>query len=149
MIVASVLHASAVHADSDRVSWSLTVGHRVVHYQSDPAHHERPGLIALAYSPSRSDLFFGAATFRNSFRQRSVYAYAGKRYASPDLPMYLQLTAGLLSGYRGEHRDKIPLNRFGVAPAVIPSIGFAHDRYRGEVSVLGKSGLLFGWGVDF
>ncbi len=149
MIVASALVASSAQADSIEPSWSLTVGHRVVHYQSDPAHLNRPGLVALDYSPSHTDLFFGAATFRNSFRQRSVYAYAGKRYASPDSPLYLQLTAGLLSGYRGEHRDKIPLNRFGVAPALIPSIGFTRDRYRGEVSVLGKSGLLFGWGVDF
>lgn len=147
-----LLAASVVlpaHADIPDPAWSMTLGHRVMHYRDDPEHHERPGLIALDYSPAETDVFIGGATFLNSFRQRSTYAYAGKRYGAMDSPFYLQLTAGLLSGYRGEHRDKIPLNRFGVAPAVIPSVGFEHNGYRGEVFVLGNSGLLFGWGVDF
>ncbi len=149
MCLLSAAVALPAHADIPEPAWSMTLGHRVMHYREDPEHHERPGLVALDYSPADAEWFVGGATFLNSFRQRSTYAYAGKRYGANQSPFYLQLTAGLLSGYRGEHRDKIPLNRFGVAPAVIPSVGFEHNGYRGEVFVLGNSGLLFGWGVDF
>ncbi len=71
----------------------------------------------------------GGATFRNSFSQRSNYAYLGKRFDSDSYPVYLKLTGGLLQGYRGEYRDKIPLNRFGVAPAIIPRWAFASARW--------------------
>lgn len=149
LLAASAVSCAPAGAHETSAAWSLTVGHRVLHYSTDPDHHERPSLIAIDYRPAYRDVFFGGATFLNSFRQRSVYAYAGKRYSASGSPLYLQLTAGLLSGYRGEHRDKIPLNRFGVAPAVIPSVGFTHRSVRGEVFVLGNAGLLFGWGVDF
>lgn len=43
----------------------------------------------------------GSATFRNSFSQRSNYAYLGKRFDSDSYPVYLKLTGGLLQGYRG------------------------------------------------
>ncbi|MFC4729749.1 sn-glycerol-3-phosphate transporter [Coralloluteibacterium thermophilus] len=127
----------------------MSVGTHVHHYRSDPDHHERPGLLALDYSPAGSEWFVGGATFRNSFRQRSAYAYTGRRYAAQESPFYLQVTAGLLAGYRGEHRHKIPMNWLGVAPVVIPSVGVEVDRYRGELIVLGNSALMLGWGVDF
>ncbi len=85
--------------------------------------------------------------FRNSFSQRSNYAYLGKRFDSDSYPVYLKLTGGLLQGYRGEYRDKIPLNRFGVAPAIIPSVGVRFGPLGSELVLLGNSAAMINLGL--
>ena len=60
---------------------------------------------------------------------------------------YMKLTGGLLEGYKGEYRDKIPLNRFGVAPAIIPSLGARYDRVSAEVVLLGAAAAMVTVGV--
>jgi hypothetical protein len=51
------------------------------HYSPDPDHNNNQDLIGIERNQA-SGWVFGGATFRNSFRQRSNYAYVGKRYES-------------------------------------------------------------------
>lgn len=129
--------------------WTLVTSNLVTHHRNDPDHNNRPGLIGLEYSREDSRWLAGGATFRNSFNQRSQYAYVGLRFEAERLPVYAKLTGGLLQGYRGEHRDKIPLNRFGVAPAIVPALGVQMNRVSSEVIVLGASALALTVNYDF
>ncbi|WP_255505530.1 sn-glycerol-3-phosphate transporter [Alkalisalibacterium limincola] len=129
--------------------WTLVTSNLVTHHRSDPEHNNRPGLLGLEYSRADSDWLAGGVTFRNSFSQRSQYAYVGRRFDSGRFPVYAKLTGGVLQGYRGEHRDKIPLNRLGVAPAIVPAVGVQMNRVSSELVVLGASALALTVNYDF
>lgn len=116
------------------------------HFNPDPAHNNNQKLIGLEYRDELGKIA-GGATFLNSFSQRSHYAYAGKRFDSQQTPFYLKVTGGLIHGYHGEYKDKIPLNRYGVAPAIIPSAGLQIGKFGGEVVFLGNSALMINLGV--
>lgn len=139
------------------------------HYSKDPDHNENQRLINLEWTfaetdnvniqrPSggdwRDDIrwLVGAGTFKNSFDQRSTYIYGGGRYNYYDTETtraYAKVTAGLLHGYRGEYRDKIPMNRFGVAPAILPALGVEHHRVNLEMIPFGTAGVMFNIGYVF
>ncbi|MDV7392104.1 hypothetical protein RZS08_12145, partial [Arthrospira platensis SPKY1] len=106
------------------------------HYSDDPRHNNHQRMVNLEwiasseYGPGWTDRAFahapqtrwlvGAAAFRNSFGQDSTYLYGGFRRelsSSENTSTYVKLTGGLLHGYRGEFRDKIPFNNLGIAPA--------------------------------
>jgi hypothetical protein len=160
--------ASGVFLPGDRLLLQTSVWTR--HFNPQPDHTNNQDLInlewhapsstrfawqedsaAVARAPWLRDVTWlaGAATFRNSFAQRSTYLYGGGRYdmyASGNTRVYAKVTAGLLHGYRGEYRDKIPLNRLGVAPAVLPAVGVEHRRMNVEMVPFGKSGVMFNVG---
>lgn len=139
------------------------------HWSKDPDHHEKQRLINLEWTfaekdnvniqrPAGSDWrdeirwLVGGATFKNSFNQQSTYLYAGGRYdyfENETTRAYAKLTAGLLHGYRGEYRDKIPFNRFGVAPAILPAFGVEHHRVNFEMIPFGTAGVMFNIGYVF
>jgi len=73
----------------------------------------------------------------------------GRRFDSERFPIYAKLTGGVLQGYRGEHRDKIPLNRLGVAPAIVPTVGVQMNRVSSELVMLGTSALALTVNYDF
>lgn len=126
--------------------WYLQTSVYTRHFNPDPEHNNHQDLLGLEYN--RADgVLAGGATFRNSFSQRSNYAYLGKRFDSDSYPVYLKLTGGLLQGYRGEYRDKIPLNRFGVAPAIIPSVGVRFGPLGSELVLLGNSAAMINLGL--
>ena len=85
---------------------------------------------------------------KHSYGKRSYYGYAGKRYDFADTPFYAKVTAGLLYGYKDEYRDKIPFNRFEIAPVVIPSLGVKYRRLSAEVVLLGTAASLFNIGFE-
>lgn len=141
----AVLAAPAWAAD-DGDFWYLQTSVYTRHFNPDPEHNNHQDLLGLEYN--RADgVLAGGATFRNSFSQRSSYAYLGKRFDSDSYPVYLKLTGGLLQGYRGEYRDKIPLNRFGVAPAIIPSVGVRFGPLGSELVLLGNSAAMINLGL--
>lgn len=111
------------------------------HFSPDPEHNNNQNLIGLERHRDDSYLW-GAATFRHSFGGRSHYGYVGKRFDFAGTPFNAKLTAGLLHGYRGEYRDKIPFNRFGIAPAVIPSLGASYRRVGVDVVLLGTAATM-------
>ena len=85
----------------------------------------------------------------NSFGQFSQYLYGGLQWRPIEehQPFYVKVSAGLLHGYHGEYQDKIPFNHYGIAPAIVPSVGYCYIRYCGEFVVLGGAGALFMVGV--
>lgn len=116
------------------------------HFNPDSDHNNNQDLIGLERHRADSYLW-GAATFRHSFGDRSYYAYGGKRFDFEGTPFNVKLTAGLLHGYRGEYRDKIPLNRFGVAPAIIPSVGVSYQRVGADLVLLGAAAVMVNVGI--
>lgn len=128
--------------------WVVQTSVYTRHFSPDPEHNNRQNLIGLERNEA-SGLVYGAATFRNSFAQRSVYGYVGKRFDSSRYPVYLKVTGGLLHGYRGEYRDKIPLNRYGVAPVIIPGVGVNLGLVSAEAVLLGASAAMLNVGLRF
>lgn len=135
-------------ANDDKGFWYAQTSLYTRHFSPDPDHNNHQDLIGLERNQA-SGLVIGGATFRNSFSQRSYYTYAGKRYDMADYPVYLKLTGGVIQGYRGEYRDKIPLNRFGVAPVIIPSVGAHYGPVAAEVVLLGFNAAMVTTGVRF
>jgi hypothetical protein len=121
----------------------------VLHYQPDPDHNDYPWLVGFEYE-SRTHWSAGVASFRNSFDQPSSYWYAGKRWflAPAAENLYVKLTGGLLLGYDAPYEDKIPLNRDGVALAVIPAVGYQFQGFNAQFVVLGGAGFMFSLGID-
>ncbi|MCP8464356.1 sn-glycerol-3-phosphate transporter [Pseudomonas sp. ZM23] len=141
------LGCAAAQAGSEGF-WYLQTSVYTTHWSNDPEHNNHQELIGL--ERNRADgVVWGGATFKNSFSQRSNYAYAGKRFDWDGTPFYAKVTGGALQGYRGDYRDKIPLNRFGVAPAIIPSLGANLGRVGTELVVLGNAAAMVNVGVRF
>ena len=130
---------------------SLVFGPYVYHYYYDPKHTDTPWLTGLEWGPRGSWVDYGAAYFRNSFDQPSIYAYASKRWFVHDEPegVYLKLTAGPLYGYRGPYEDKVPFNHNGLAWAIIPGLGYQYHAFSGQLVFLGGAALLLTFGYDF
>lgn len=62
---------------------------------------------------------------------------------------YVKVPAGFIHGYRGEHRDRIPLNQLGVAPAILPAAGIEIGRTHVELVFFGDRGLMLAAGIAF
>lgn len=135
-------------SQKDKGFWYAQTSVYTRHYSPDPEHNNHQDLIGIERNQA-SGWVWGGATFRNSFRQRSNYAYVGKRYDSSEYPVYLKVTGGLLQGYRGDYKDKIPLNRYGVAPVIIPSIGTHYGPLAAELVFLGANAAMVTTGVRF
>ncbi|AGE28028.1 MULTISPECIES: hypothetical protein [Pseudomonas] len=134
--------------EDDKGFWYAQTSVYTRHFSPDPDHNNKQNLIGLERNEA-SGFVYGGATFRNSFGQRSYYAYAGQRYDMTDYPVYLKITGGAIQGYRGKYRDKIPLNRLGVAPVVIPSVGTYYGPVAAEVVLLGLNAVMVTTGVRF
>ena len=141
-------HALAEDDAQGKGFWYAQTSVYTRHYSPDPEHNNHQDLIGIERNQA-SGWVFGGATFRNSFRQRSNYAYVGKRYDSSEYPLYLKVTGGLLQGYRGDYKDKIPLNRYGVAPVIIPSVGTHYGPLAAELVFLGANAAMVTSGVRF
>jgi hypothetical protein len=126
--------------------WYAQTSVWTTHFDPQPDHNNNQELIGLERHRDDSYLW-GGATFRHSFGERAWYGYAGKRFQFADTPFNAKLTGGLLYGYRGEYRDKIPLNRFGIAPAVIPSVGVNYQRVGVDLVLLGGAATMVNIGV--
>ncbi|WP_407074091.1 MULTISPECIES: sn-glycerol-3-phosphate transporter [unclassified Pseudomonas] len=128
--------------------WLVQTSVYTRHFSPDPKHNNQQQLIGLERNEG-SGLLYGAATFRNSYDQQSAYGYVGKRFENADYPVYVKVSGGLMYGYRGQYRDKIPFNRFGVAPVIIPSVGVHLGPVTAEAVLLGFSATMVNVGVRF
>jgi hypothetical protein len=119
-----------------------------VHFDSDSSHDNSQSLILGEWNVTEQWLL-GASFFDNSFGQSSQYVYGGFRFRPFDSlqQLYFKITAGLVHGYSGEYQDKIPFNKYGIAPAIIPSVGYCIDRFCSEIVIFGTAGLLLTFGV--
>jgi hypothetical protein len=118
------------------------------HFSYDPAHVDKQKLILGEWNITEQWLV-GASFFDNSFGQPSQYIYGGWRYRPFEQlqPFYFKVSAGLTHGYKDQYRDKIPFNHSGIAPVVIPSVGYCFSRVCSEVILFGGAGLLVTLGV--
>ncbi len=121
------------------------------HYDAD---HQQSYLFDAEYHFKETWLggqwIAGMALFQNSFGQFSQYLFGGLvwRPIEEHQPFYIKLTAGPLHGYSGQYQDKIPGNSSGVAPAIIPGIGYCVKRYCGEFVLLGTNAALLTIGMS-
>lgn len=134
VLAAACQTARAAAADGDPW-WDVTApGHWRVAVSPFTQHlHNKPEyeyVWAVGVERQRDDAWmYGVSYINNSFGQPTGYVYAGRQY--PDVfevrRLYLQWTAGVLYGYKGEYQHRVPLNYGGFAPAVIGSIGWHFD----------------------
>jgi hypothetical protein len=130
--------------------WDLTLSPYTFHWSQNPEH--RPVKLVAMDSHLTGGRFCGLALFTNSFGQESAYLYVGQQWdgiwGNPKL--FTKVSAGLLYGYRDQYKNKIPLNQMGIAPAIIPSIGYTFTpKDSAQVFVLGNAGLLFAYSRSF
>jgi hypothetical protein len=136
--------------DEPAARWVLSTSVYTRHFHPSPDHNNHQRLLSAERIRDDGRLI-GLAFFRNSFDQPSTLAFVGQRWDSTErLPgAYLKLIGGFLHGYKGEYRDKIPFNRFGIAPVVIPSVGWQYGRGAIEMVLFGNSGVMWTVGYTF
>ncbi len=131
----------------------VVYGPSAIHFNPSPDHVHWNHLVGLelltprwaAFGASRTIL--GFTSFDNSFGQPSQYLYAGLEWDVGRLgggTVFGSITAGLLRGYRDEYQDKIPFNGLGIAPAIIPAIGWRYRQFGIWMTLLGFNGLMYG-----
>jgi hypothetical protein len=130
----------------------LTYGPWAYHFSQSDEHVSFNHLLGVELVSTRWTFWradrslAGFALFDNSFGQFSQYAWFGQewdwaRFAGGDV--FVNVTAGLLHGYREPHQDKIPFNSAGIAPVIIPTLGVRWGRFSLQATVLGTNGFLF------
>lgn len=124
-------------------------GGSYIHFRSSDE-HDGSNLFASLEAVRSDNWLYGLGLFDNSFGQFSQYLYAGKQWHlnGKMKNFHFKVTAGLIHGYKDEYKNKIPMNDFGIAPAIIPGFGYKKNRLGGDVILLGNSGLLFTVGYD-
>jgi hypothetical protein len=151
-IGAPFAHAEQSSTDSLQQPYRLTLQTSVAtrHFHPDPAQNNHQDLLNLEWNYD-SNLLVGAAAFRNTFRQSTQLVYWGAKFhpiqTAPGI--YLKVVGGLLHGYRGEYRDKIPFNKYGTAPVILPAAGYCYKQVCSELIVFGTAGAMLTAGVRF
>ena len=126
--------------------YELFISPHTHHWSTNPQHRQVYLLSLSKRLPD--DRFCGASLFTNSFGQPSIYAYVGRTWPQPldRFPrLYTRLSAGIMYGYVGEYKNKVPLNVGGFSPAAIPSLGYRLSSQTSvELHLLGTAALMFG-----
>ncbi|TAG01413.1 MAG: sn-glycerol-3-phosphate transporter [Burkholderiales bacterium] len=138
--------------DGDRVFFQYSVYNK--HWTKNPEHVNRNHLLNFQIQSNYDRVWgadktlFGLAFFKNSFGQPSQFLYWGQQWDFNDY-FYAKVSAGLLHGYKGKYKDKIPFNKLGVAPAILPTLGMRYKNASVEAIILGNSALMIGVGYTF
>jgi hypothetical protein len=138
--------------DGDRIFFQYSVYTK--HRTYNPEHVDRNHLLRFEIQSNYDRVWgadktlFGVAFFKNSFGQPSQYVYWGQKWDFNDY-VYAKVSAGLLHGYKGKYRDKIPANKLGIAPGIIPTLGVKYKDVSVEAIILGTSALMIGVGYTF
>jgi hypothetical protein len=130
--------------------WRVTVSPAATYHFSRSPDHKAVVLLGLEKQYANSTLL-GGALFTNSFGQPSAYAYGGKHIANLMAiePLFLQWTVGVVYGYKGEFKDKVPLNYQGFSPVGVVSLGWKFNRtYSAQLNLLGTSAVMLQFSAD-
>lgn len=109
--------------------------------------HKAVGAVTLSRLLP-NERFCGFSLFRNSFGQPSAYAFTGWSWptlfeSQPNI--YGTVSAGIIYGYVGKYKNKVPLNVGGFAPVVIPAVGYRlSPKAAVELQILGTAAVMFG-----
>ena len=140
---------SSEPGDWDVVAWNAQTSLYTYHFDPDPEHVNNQKLIGLE-AMFANDWVAGVAFFDNSFGQNSKYLFVGKSWTiSKSGLWYFKLTGGLLHGYKEPYEDKIPLNDLGIAPAILPALGFRYKWFLAELQVAGTAAMMITAGFRF
>jgi hypothetical protein len=141
--------SSPARAPSDP-TWRLIIApYTVVHFSYSPDHKQVIVLGAEREHPN--GVVWGGTVFDNSFGQPSAYGFVGQRLYgwSPWDALYAEWTVGILYGYTGQYKHKVPLNYNGFAPGAVGGVGWKFTKtVAGQVNILGTSALMFQLSVD-
>ncbi|SUO95469.1 hypothetical protein [Suttonella ornithocola] len=156
-LLAGVMLSTVVNAQSyqqpinDSIHWQgndklrFRTSIYTVHYHPSNEHNNHQKLINAEYI-RKNNWLFGLALFHNSFNQPSQYLYIGKdwRFWEPYPELYLRatLTAGLLHGYTGKYKNKIPFNKYGIAPAILPILAIDYKSVFIEANFFATAGMM-------
>jgi len=129
--------------------WSVHFSIYTKHFDPEPDHNNDQNLIAVE-AQFQNDWIAGAAVFDNSFGQDSQFLFVGKTWPIARSPhWYFKLRAGLLHGYKEPYEDKIPMNGLGIAPAIVPAIGFRYRWAFLEANIAGAAAVTLHAGFHF
>jgi hypothetical protein len=129
--------------------WHIQTSVYTKHFDPDPEHVNHQNLLGVE-ALMENNWLFGLAVFDNSFGQNSQYLYTGKQWALFHSDFwYFKITGGILHGYKEPYEDKIPLNGWGFAPAILPSIGFKYKFFLTEVNIAGTAAVTVTAGIAF
>ena len=129
--------------------WLIQASVWTDHFDTEQAHTKHQNLIGVEWWAA-NNWIMGAAAFKNSFGQPSQVVYLGKLWRPLDsFPLaHVKLVGGLLHGYKGEYKDKVPFNSDnGIAPLLLPSIGLSGKRFTTDLVFFGTAGALLTIGV--
>lgn len=129
--------------------WRIAFSVYTKHFDPDPDHVNDQNLVGVE-AHFNNDWLAGAAVFDNSYGQDSQFVYVG--YSWPIMRSeywYVKLMGGLLHGYKEPYEDKIPLNGLGIAPAIVPSLGFKYRRVFAEANLGGLAVVTVTVGFSF
>jgi hypothetical protein len=133
-----------------RAFWRFYGSPLTVHFNPDPEHRAVYSLGVERQHPG--GFLLGAGAFRNSFGQPSVYVYAGQRFDAPiaSVPeFFLQVSAGVLYGYKEPYEDKVPFNHHGVSPGAVVAAGWMiTPTFSAQINLLGDSALMLQFSFD-
>jgi hypothetical protein len=138
--------------DGDRIF--VQYGVYNVHFNPQPDHVNRNHKVTIQIYSNYDRVWgadktiFGISLLKNSFGQPTQYLYWGQKWDFGE-HFYAKITAGLIHGYKGQYRDKIPFNKAGVAPAIIPTFGVQYKDVSVEGMLLGASAFMVGVGYTF
>jgi hypothetical protein len=127
------------------------MGSAYTYHFSYSAEHRHVYMLGLEKQRA-DDIIIGGSAFTNSFGQPSLYLYGGKRfYKLTDAePLFVQVTGGLLYGYKPPYDKKVPLNYKGFSPGAVLSVGWQFTpMVSAQVNFLGNSALMFQVSADF
>ena len=124
--------------------FTLTVSPYSYHFSTDKT-YTHVYLVGLEREHPDNSLD-GIAFFNNSFDQPTVYVFPfGQAYHGiwgvPKLSF--KWTAGLLYGYLGEYKKRVPLNYNGFSPAVNVALAYQFTPTWGGQLMIGGSFLMF------
>ena len=130
-------------AGPDANHWRLVVSPYTHHYRYS-AEHRKVWAVGLERQQSNRWLL-GLSYFQNSFGQPSGYVYVGRRIEGlfGVEPWFAQWSTGVLYGYTGKYKTKVPLNFHGFAPGALLSSGWQVNRaFSAQLNLLGDAGVM-------
>lgn len=130
-------------------TWRVIASPYTYHYSYNPEH--RPVRMVGLERQYAGGFVMGGSWFHNSFGQPSAYVYAGRRFdhVGGHESVFVQLTGGVLYGYKPPFENKVPLNHNGFSPGAVLSLGWQFTpTYSAQVNVLGNSALMFQFSAD-
>jgi hypothetical protein len=146
---AAVAPTPAPATEPSKGTWRLIASPYSFHYSQDTEH--RPVWMVGVERQYPSSYLWGATYFSNSFGQPSGFVYGGQRlnHWSAYDQLYAQWTAGILYGYKGEFKDKVPFNYGGFSPGAVLAVGWQFTpMYALQLNVLGNSALMVQFSLD-